>query len=111
MKAVISMRQPPQNRVCRIMLQKWSIMLSGVTRETRASFSKLCLARDIMLKFCRTKMTLPPHPAIVLHLKTIPSLSFLKLSNGPCKKDSTTRRGMQKCANFCTTFLLLYIYF
>jgi len=30
------------------------------------------------------------------------------LSNGPYKKDSTTRRGMQKGANFCATLLLLY---
>ena len=30
------------------------------------------------------------------------------LSNGPYKKDSATRQGMQKGANFCTTLLLLY---
>ena len=30
------------------------------------------------------------------------------LSNGPCKKDSTTQQGMQKGANFCATLLLLY---
>ena len=31
-----------------------------------------------------------------------------RLSNGPCKKDSTTRQGMQKGDNFCTTLLLFY---
>ena len=30
------------------------------------------------------------------------------LSNGPYKKDSTTRQGMQKGANFCAILLLLY---
>ena len=30
------------------------------------------------------------------------------LSNGTCKKSSTTRQGMQQGANFCTTLLLLY---
>jgi len=30
------------------------------------------------------------------------------LSNGPYKKDSTTRQGTQKGANFCATLLLLY---
>ena len=30
------------------------------------------------------------------------------LRNGPWKRDSTTRQGMQKGANFCTTLLLLY---
>ena len=30
------------------------------------------------------------------------------LSNGPYKKDSTTRQGMQKGANFCAALLLLY---
>ena len=33
--------------------------------------------------------------------------SFL-LSNSPCKKEATTRQGMQKGANFCTTLLLFY---
>ena len=49
-------------RVCRIMLEKLSIVLSGVTRETRVLCSKLCSAGGIILKLCRTKMTLPPHP-------------------------------------------------
>ena len=31
-----------------------------------------------------------------------------RLSNSPCKKEATTRQGMQKGANFCTTLLLLY---
>ena len=31
-----------------------------------------------------------------------------RLSEGPCKKDSSTRQGMQKGTNFCTTLLLLY---
>ena len=35
---------------------------SGVTRETRVLCSKLCLARGIMLKLCRIKVTLPPQP-------------------------------------------------
>ena len=39
--------------------------------------------------------------------KSLVNLKFF-LSNGPCKKDSTTSRGVQKGANFCTTFLLLY---
>ena len=30
------------------------------------------------------------------------------LSNGPCRKDSTTRKGMQEGVNLCTTSLLLY---
>ena len=30
------------------------------------------------------------------------------LSNSPCKKEATTRQGMQKGANFCTTLLLFY---
>ena len=30
------------------------------------------------------------------------------LSNSPCKKGATTRQGMQKGANFCTTLLLFY---
>ena len=33
---------------------------------------------------------------------------YITLSNGPYKKDSATRRGMQKGADFCTTLLLLY---
>ena len=58
-------------------------MLSGVTRETRVSRSKLSSTGDIMLKLCRTKMTLPPHPQphppISLYLLiNIPILSFLK---------------------------------
>ena len=32
----------------------------------------------------------------------------LTLSNSPCKREATTRQGMQKGANFCTTLLLLY---
>ena len=35
-------------------------------------------------------------------------VSIRGLSNGPYKKDSATRQGMQKGANFCTTLLLLY---
>ena len=31
-----------------------------------------------MLKLCRTKMTLPPHPIGLYLLTNIPSLSFLK---------------------------------
>ena len=50
------------DRVCRIMLQKCSIMLSGVTCETRVLCSKLCSAGGMMPKLCRTKMTLPLHP-------------------------------------------------
>ena len=50
------------DRVCRIMLQKWSVMLSGVTCETRVLCSKLCLAGGMMLKLCRTEMTLRPVP-------------------------------------------------
>ena len=34
--------------------------------------------------------------------------SKLLLSNSPCKKEATTRQGMQKGANFCTTLLLFY---
>ena len=32
----------------------------------------------------------------------------ISLSNGPYKKDSAARQGMQKGANFCTTLLLFY---
>jgi len=32
----------------------------------------------------------------------------IRLSSGPYKKNSTTRQGMQKGANFCATLLLLY---
>ena len=31
-----------------------------------------------------------------------------QLSNSPCKKEATTRQGMQKGANFCTTLPLFY---
>ena len=30
------------------------------------------------------------------------------LSNSPCKKEATTRQGVQEGANFCTTLLLFY---
>ena len=42
-------------------------------------------------------LLLPPSPASAL----LDSITFgFTLSNGPCKKDSTTRQGMKKGANF-----------
>ena len=49
-------------RICRIMLEKESIMLPGVTHETRVLCSKLCSAGGIVLELSRTKMTLSPRP-------------------------------------------------
>ena len=40
----------PRTRVCRIMLVKWRIMFSGVTRETKGIMPKLMLGGGIMLK-------------------------------------------------------------
>ena len=54
-------------RVCRIMLVKikyyaQGIMLSGITRETKALCSKLCSAGGIRLKLCRIYIDLSSPP-------------------------------------------------
>ena len=75
-------------------------MLSGVTRETRVLCSKLCSTGSIMLKLCRTKMTLPPHRPIGLYpLINIPSLSFLKelLDNSYSIKHLMSKRKVGNC--------------
>ena len=53
-----------------------------------------------MLKLCRTKMTLPPHPPIGLYLLiNIPSLSFLKelLDNNYSVKHLMSKRKVGNC--------------
>ena len=37
------------------------------------------------------------------------TVSFRGLRNGPRKKESTTRRGMQKGANFCASFFFAIV--
>ena len=53
-----------------------------------------------MLKLCRTKMTLPPHPPIDLYLLiNIPSLSFLEevLDNNYSVKHLMSKREAGNC--------------